>query len=223
MCLSTDSYRKLAKWTDEINEKTGNPKNFPTELAFAKAYIKNSFDFVVKNFTPDGNIQDYLSRVPWSLRHEKYLERTSLENLIQKKVGVCKQFSSVLCILTANDLSTLQKTTNFVSPGILACQVKLKNGKFDGHTINSFKIQGQMYFCDPTKQMGFKNRDFCLKSKQDMQKEYFAADESQICERTDNIEIKARDFKTVCDLVSGFQFITSTTTKDYKSTIHSFR
>ena len=222
MHISSDSYRKLVTWTGEINEKTGDPKNFPTKISFARAYIKNSFDFVVKNFSYDYGIKQYLSQFSGAVKMQKYIERTTMERLLQEKVGVCVQFASLLCILTANEKSTLQKTDMSVSPSVLFCDVKLKNGNFDKHCLNTYNFYGRQYFCDPTMQKSFKNHDFFLKTRQELQNEYYSAERSQIHGAATNIEIKAQNLDKIWDMLSEFKLVTNKTTKDYRTTTLAF-
>ena len=223
MRLSSDSYRKLKNWTNQINEETGNPKNYVFGYTFAKAYIKNSYDFVVKNFSYDSDAKPYLSKFSGEVYVQKFLERENLERFIQERVGVCKQFASLLYILTANEFSNLHILNGVVTPEIIVnCTIKMKNGRPDSHSCNSYIFAGDRYFCDPTMQRSFNKQDFFLKSEKDIQKQYYEAEKSRLEGRADVCEIKTKPLDKFCDLISDFKFYRNKETEDYKTSTINF-
>lgn len=226
MDLTLPSYRQILKWVGEINEKTGNPETFVSKIAFAQAYIKNSFEFVVKNFNIDYATENYLESRRDILSQEEFAKkinsRVNLEKFIQKKIGICKQFSSLLCILTATDRSNLQKIGLPLAPAFLVCTILREDGKKVQHQINSYVLKGKRFFCDPTFQKGFHNQNFFLQSQQALQKRYANTSQGRIVGSADLCEIKERDFVKVCKIINTQKFYRNTETESYKSSTLTF-
>lgn len=209
-------------WINAINEESGTMKDYSSRAQFARAYLKSSFDFVVKNFSYDHEGEGYVHQFTGPVFVQKYKERFNLERFIREGKGVCKQFASLLCLLTTTNLSNLQKAQIELHPAVMNCHIHCKNGRIDPHSLNVFNWNGNVYFCDPTMQHNFPKQDFFIKTKAELQQQYNLAEGARIKGECNLIELKPKEMEHVYPLLSNFSFYKNKDCEDYRTSTLQF-